>query len=123
MALSSSLAGYGVTIFDRDLLGIASVSAPGFMEHFAEVALEGLSTVPDKVRFTLLETLRAWLDNGGSSLKASQELFVHRNAVNQRLRASEAHTGQKLADPRSIALLTLAYEFDRRKGQKECETW
>lgn len=116
MALSSSLAEHHVTLFDRDLLGVASVSAPDFMEHLAEVALAGLASLPDKARATLLETFGAWLDNGGSALEASKQLFVHRNTVHQRLRTLEARTGQDLADPRSAALLTLAFEIDRRRS-------
>ncbi len=122
MALSSSLIEDGVTIFDRHLLGIASVSAPDFMEHLANVALAGLSLVPKKERATLLETLGVWLDNGGSAQKASEQLFVHRNTVHQRLRKLETHTGQKLANPRSAALLTLAFEIDRRQREQDGAT-
>ena len=122
MALSSSLIEDGVTIFDRHLLGIASVSAPDFMEHLANVALAGLSLVPKKERATLLETLGVWLDNGGSARKASEQLFVHRNTVHQRLRKLETHTGQKLANPRSAALLTLAFEIDRRQREQDGAT-
>jgi hypothetical protein len=122
MALSSSLIEDGVTIFDRHLLGIASVSAPDFMEHLANVALAGLSLVPKKERATLLETLGVWLDNGGSAQKASEKLFVHRNTVHQRLRKLETHTGQKLANPRSAALLTLAFEIDRRQREQDGAT-
>jgi DNA-binding PucR family transcriptional regulator len=119
MALSSSLIEDGVTIFDRHLLGIASVSAPDFMEHLASVSLAGLALVSNKERATLLETLGVWLDNGGSAQKASEVLFVHRNTVHQRLRKLEAHTGLKLDDPRSAALLTLAFEIDRRQHDQD----
>ena len=122
MALSSSLIEDGVTIFDRHLLGIASVSAPDFMEHLASVALAGLAMVPNKERAVLMETLGAWLDNGGSAQKTSEQLFVHRNTVHQRLRKLEAHTGQKLDDPRSAALLTLAFEIDRRQRERDGAT-
>jgi hypothetical protein len=115
MALSSGALGDGVTIFDRHLLEIASVSAPDIMEILASVALGDLTLAPHKDRATLLETFGAWLDNGGSAQKASEQLFVHRNTVHQRLRKLEKYTGQNLGDPRSVALLTLAYEIDRRK--------
>lgn len=118
MALSSSALDDGVTIFDHHLLGIASVSTPDFMEHLANVAFGDLALVPDKERATLLETLGAWLDNGGSAQKASEHLFVHRNTVHQRLRKLEMYTGQDLGDPRSAALLTLAYEINRRHYPK-----
>jgi sugar diacid utilization regulator len=114
MALSSNLAGSGVTIFDRHLLEVAAISAPDFMERLARVALAGLDSVPEKERITLLETFGAWLDNGGSAQKTSEQLFVHRNTVHQRLRKLEMYTGQDLGDPRSLALITLAFEIDRR---------
>jgi DNA-binding PucR family transcriptional regulator len=114
MALSSSLVGDGVTIFDRHLLEVAAVSAPDFMERLAKVALAGLDSIPEKERNTLLETLGAWLDWGGSAQRASEQLFVHRNTVHQRLRKLEMYTGQDLGNPRSVALVTLAFEIDRR---------
>ncbi len=116
MALSSGTLDFGVTLFDQHLLEIAAVSAPDFMEHLANVALGGLAPIPDKERTTLLETLGVWLDNGGSAQKTSERLFVHRNTVHQRLHKLETYTGQSLADPRSAALLTLAYEIDRRQS-------
>lgn len=116
IALDSTLPERGVTIFDRHLLDIASVSAPDVMEHLATVALAGLASVPRKERTTLLETFEAWLDNGGSAQGVAEQLYVHRNTVHQRLRKLEKYTGQDLADPRSAALLTLAFEVERRRG-------
>lgn len=115
IALSSTLPGDSVTIFDRHLLGAAAVSAPGFMERIANGALAGLDAISGKERSVLLETLGAWLDSGGSAQRASEQLFVHRNTVHQRLRKLEMYTGHNLSDPRSSALITLAYEIDRRR--------
>ena len=114
IALSSTLGGGRVTIFNRHFLEAAAVSAPGFMERIAKEAFAGLDAIPDKERNTLLETLGVWLDSGGSAQRASEQLFVHRNTVHQRLRKLETYTGQNLNDPRSAALLTLAFEIDRR---------
>lgn len=114
MALSSSFAEDKVTIFDQHLLGIAAVSAPDFMERLARATFAGLASIPNKERKALLETLGAWLDCGGSAQKASEHLFVHRNTVHLRLRKIEMYTGQSLGDPRSAALMTLAFEIDRR---------
>jgi hypothetical protein len=114
MALSSGIVGGGVTIFDRHLLEVAAVSAPDFMDRLAKMALAGINSIPDKERDTLLETLGAWLDTGGSAQRASELLFVHRNTVHQRLRKLEMYTGHSLGDPRSAALITLAFEIDRR---------
>jgi sugar diacid utilization regulator len=114
MALSSSFTEDNVTIFDQHLLGVAAVSAPDFMERLAKVTFAGLDSIPNKERKALLKTLGAWLDCGGSAQKASEHLFVHRNTVHQRLRKLEMYTGQSLGDPRSAALMTLAFEIDRR---------
>jgi DNA-binding PucR family transcriptional regulator len=114
MALSSNFAEDKVTIFDQHLLGVAAVSAPDFMERLAKVTLAGLDSIPNKERMVLLETLGAWLDSGGSAQKASEQLFVHRNTVHQRLRKLEMYTGRNLGDPRSAALITLAFEIDQR---------
>jgi hypothetical protein len=106
IALTSTLPERGVTIFDRHLLAIASVSAPDVMEHLASLTLARLAAVPDKERTTLLDAFEAWLDNGGSAQGVADQLSIHRNTVHQRLRKLEHHTGQDLADPRSAALLT-----------------
>ena len=91
------------------------------MDHLANVALGGLPPIPSKERATLLETLGVWLDNGGSAQKTSEHLFVHRNTVHQRLRKLEMYTGLSLADPRSAALLTLAYETVRRQSDSSSD--
>ena len=112
IALTSTLTDGGVTVFDRDLLAAAAVSAPDVMNHLARTALAGLADLPDKERAILLETFEAWLDNNGSTQAAAEQLYVHRNTVHHRLRKLELHTGQDLANPRSAALLTLAFEID-----------
>jgi hypothetical protein len=115
IALTSTLPLRGVTVFDRDLLAAAAVSAPEVMNHLAQTALAGIADLPDKERAILLETFQAWLDNNGSTQAAAERLYVHRNTVHHRLRKLQLHTGQDLADPRSAALLTLAFEIARRQ--------
>jgi DNA-binding PucR family transcriptional regulator len=107
-----------VTVFDRNLLAAAAVSAPEVMNHLSQTALAGLADLPDKERAILLETFEAWLDNNGSAQAAANQLYVHRNTIHQRLRKLEQHTGQDLANPRSAALLTLAFEIERRHNHE-----
>ena len=116
IALSSTMADRGVTAFDRNLLAAAAVGAPDVMNHLSQTALSGLDELPDKERVILLDTFEAWLDNSGSAQAAAETLYVHRNTVHHRLRKLEQHTGQDLSDPRSVALLTLAFENQRRQG-------
>ena len=115
IALTSTLPNRGVTVFDRNLLAVAAVSAPDVMNHLAQTALAGLADLSDKERAILLETFEAWLDNNGSTQMAAEQLYVHRNTIHHRLRKLEHHTGQNLANPRSAALLTLAFEIERRQ--------
>jgi hypothetical protein len=119
IALASTLTGPAVTIFDRDLLAVASVSAPDVMDHLAATALAGLAGLPGRERAALLDTFGAWLDNAGSAQAAARQIFVHRNTVHHRLRKLEQHTGHDLSDPRSAAVLTLAYEIERRQRKHE----
>jgi DNA-binding PucR family transcriptional regulator len=85
------------------------------MNHLARTTLAGLADLPDKERAILLATFEAWLDNNGSAQAAAEQLYVHRNTIHHRLRKLEQHTCQDLADPRSAALLTLAFEIERRQ--------
>jgi DNA-binding PucR family transcriptional regulator len=62
----------------------------------------------------LLDTLEAWLDNGGSAERAANVLYVHANTVRQRLRKLEQYTGRALGDPRAAAELCIALESARR---------
>ena len=121
IALTSTLPHCGVTVFDRNLLAAAAVGAPEVMNHLAQSALSGLAGLPDKERAILLETFESWLDNNGSAQAAAEQLYVHRNTIHHRLRKLEQHTGQDLANPRSAALLTLAFEIERRQRHDSTE--
>jgi PucR C-terminal helix-turn-helix domain/GGDEF-like domain len=121
IALTSTLPHRGVTVFDRELLAAAAIGAPEVMNHLAQTTLAGLAGLPDKDRAILLETFEAWLENNGSAQAAAEQLYVHRNTIHHRLRKLEQHTGQDLANPRSAALLTLAFEIDRRRRHDSTE--
>ena len=57
---------------------------------------------------SLLATVEAWLDGGGSATAAGQALFCHPNTVRYRLRRVEELTGRSLDLPRAAAELTVA---------------
>ncbi len=114
IALAGTVGECGVSVFDSNLLGVAAVSAPDVMNRLAATALGGLAHLSEKDRALLLETFGAWLDNAGSAQAAADSLFVHRNTVHHRLRRLEDSTGFNLSDPRSTAVLALAYEIERR---------
>lgn len=103
-----------ITAFDRDVMAVVSVGAPEVMTRVAANVLGPLDVLPDHERAALLDTLEAWLDNGGSAERAAQQLYVHPNTVRQRLRKLEHQTGRAVADPRAAAELCIALETVRR---------
>jgi len=59
-------------------------------------------------RGTLRETLRAYLEAGGSQANASQQLGIHRNTLAYRLQRITELIGRDVSDPRSWLTLHLA---------------
>jgi purine catabolism regulator len=59
-------------------------------------------------RGTLRETLRAFLETGGSHAGASDRLGIHRNTLAYRLRRIGELIGRDVGDPRSWLTLHLA---------------
>jgi hypothetical protein len=103
-----------VTVFDRDVMAVTSMADPEVMGHISATVLGPLDNLVDHEREVLLDTLEAWLDNGGSAERAAQTLYVHPNTVRQRLRKLEHQTGRVLTDPRDAAELCIALETARR---------
>ena len=66
------------------------------------------STCRPPRRRTLLDTLRAVLDAGGSPSRAASTLYCHRNTVMYRLARLEALTGRRLTEARDRLPLELA---------------
>jgi DNA-binding PucR family transcriptional regulator len=114
IALHSAVDDRQVTLFDRDPLAIAAVSAPEVMRRVAHAVLAALDPITPAERTRLLTTFGTWLDNNGSAKETAAAMFCHPNTIRHRLRRLEERTGRSLADPRSIAELSLAFEIDRR---------
>ncbi|HYU83663.1 MAG TPA: helix-turn-helix domain-containing protein [Kribbellaceae bacterium] len=114
IALSGSVPGALVTLFDQAPLAVAAVGSPDVMARFAHNVLGGLDDVPRDDRALLLDTFEVWLDSGGSAVDAAAKMYVHPNTVRYRLRRIEERTGRSLTDPRAVAELCLALEAVRR---------
>jgi DNA-binding PucR family transcriptional regulator len=99
-----------VSFFDDHPLAVAAVSAPDVMQRVSRTVLGTVLDLPAGQSAVLLETLTAWLDNGGSAESASRQMYCHPNTVRQRLRKLESCTGRSLADPRAAAELSLALQ-------------
>jgi DNA-binding PucR family transcriptional regulator len=66
--------------------------------------------LPAQDRSSLLGTLAAWSDAGGSAVEAGKRIYCHPNTVRYRLRRLQEHTGRSLEDPRAVAELLTALD-------------
>ncbi|MFE0427456.1 helix-turn-helix domain-containing protein, partial [Streptomyces sp. NPDC058953] len=78
----------------------------------AEQVFGPLRAVEPAERADLLTTLAAWLDRGGSTRRAGELLYCHRNTVLNRLRRLERLTGRSLANPRDVVDLAMALDAE-----------
>ena len=112
LALTASRPG-AVTVFDAAPVPVTVASAMEVMPRVAVTVLGSLLALRPDDRETLLDTLEAWRDNGGSATAAGAKLFCHPNTVRHRLRRIETLTGRSLSDPLAITELGLALEAVR----------
>ncbi|MDT0307927.1 helix-turn-helix domain-containing protein [Streptomyces sp. DSM 44917] len=92
------------------------VSRPDLSAELATRALRPVLALEPADRDLLLDTVRCWIDQGGSALRTGQRLFCHRNTVLNRLRRFEATTGLDLSRPRDLVAVTLALDTYRLLG-------
>jgi sugar diacid utilization regulator len=103
-----------VTVFDDTPLAVAAVSAPEVMAKISSSVLRRLNELPPAERTILLDTFRAWTQEGGSANDTATKIFCHPNTVRHRLRRIEELTGRSLSRPLDIAELCLAFEVKQR---------
>ncbi|WP_199432303.1 PucR family transcriptional regulator [Qaidamihabitans albus] len=102
-----TLSEFGVAMLDDRLPEALLVGSPQLMPRLQEAAFRDLLRLPAQERDTMLETLEAMIESGGSPTHAAQRLYCHRNTVIYRLQRIESVTGRKVAEPRDRLLLTL----------------
>ncbi|MFJ8229858.1 helix-turn-helix domain-containing protein [Streptomyces sp. NPDC094448] len=88
-----------------------AVARPDLADAVADQLLGPLRTLDPAERAELLATLAAWLDRG-STRRAGELLYCHRNTVLNRLRRLERLTGRTLSHPRDVVDLALALEAE-----------
>jgi sugar diacid utilization regulator len=103
-----------VTVFDDTPLAVAAVSAPEVMAKISSSVLRRLNELPPAERTILLDTFRAWTQEGGSANDTATKIFCHPNTVRHRLHRIEELTGRSLSRPVDIAELCLAFEVEQR---------
>lgn len=97
----------GLASLDDRLPEALLAGSPRLAHRLQHVAFGDLLKLPETERETLLGTLQALLETGGSPTRAAQRLYCHRNTVIYRLQRIETATGRKVAQPRDHLLLTL----------------
>ncbi|MFD4143168.1 helix-turn-helix domain-containing protein [Streptomyces sp. NPDC058572] len=106
----------GVALLDDHLPAALVVSSPALGTALAERMLGPLDAVDPVDRELIVETLAAWLDEGGSAQRAAARLYCHRNTVMNRLRRFEQLTGRSLAQPSDAVMVSLALAARRLLG-------
>lgn len=85
-----------VVELDARLPAALLVTAPDLADRLVRRVLGGLRGLDADERDLLLDTLRTWLDTGGSAGQTAARLYCHRNTVLNRLRRLEGLTGRSV---------------------------
>jgi DNA-binding PucR family transcriptional regulator len=97
-----------VAAFDDHPVDILVAGSPDLAEHTARIVLGPVLDLTESDQQTLLGTLTAWIDAGGSFSRAGEQLFCHRNTVRNRLQRIESLTGRSLTDPQDLTEVCVA---------------
>lgn len=108
--------GAGVATIDDEPVAAIVASAPDISARVIRGLLGRVRELPLGEQELLLGTLRMWISCGGNASAAASELYCHRNTVRNRLQRLEELTGQSLAEPRGITLLSVAATGARLLG-------
>jgi hypothetical protein len=99
-----------VTQFEQTPLRVLAAAAPDAAGELARTVLGPVLELPAHDRSSLLGTLQAWFDAGGSAVETGRRIYCHPNTVRYRLRRLQQHTGRSLDDPRAVAELLAALD-------------
>jgi hypothetical protein len=99
-----------VAQFDQTPLRVLAAAAPDAAGALVRTVLGPVLDLPAHDRSSLLNTLQAWFDAGGSAVETGKRIYCHPNTVRYRLRRLQEHTGRSLDDPRAVAELLAALD-------------
>lgn len=99
-----------VAQFEETPLRVLAAAAPDAAGALVRAVLGPVLDLPAQDRSTLLSTLQAWFDAGGSAVETGRRVYCHPNTVRYRLRRLQEHTGRSLDDPRAVAELLAALD-------------
>jgi hypothetical protein len=98
----------GVALFDDHPIGTLLARSPDLSQRIVELVLGPVLALEADERVALLDSLRVWIGEGGSTTKASERLYCHRNTIRNRLQRIESLTNRSLSDPTQLAEIRLA---------------
>ncbi|MFD8413058.1 PucR family transcriptional regulator [Streptomyces sp. NPDC059650] len=104
-----SSAGPHTALLDERLPMALVASQAELAGRLRQVVLGPVLGLPAEDCRVLLGTLGTWLACRGSTTRAAQVLYCHRNTVSNRLRRLEHLTGRSLSDPAHVVELALAH--------------
>jgi hypothetical protein len=99
-----------VAQFEETPLRVLAAAAPDAAGELVRAVLGPVLDLPAQDRATLLGTLQAWFDAGGSAVETGRRIYCHPNTVRYRLRRLQEHTGRSLDDPKAVAELLAALD-------------
>jgi DNA-binding PucR family transcriptional regulator len=99
-----------VAQFEQTPLRVLAAAAPGAAGELVRTVLGPILELPTQDRSSLLSTLQAWFDAGGSAVETGKRIYCHPNTVRYRLRRLQEHTGRSLDDPKAVAELLAALD-------------
>ncbi|HEY0641200.1 MAG TPA: helix-turn-helix domain-containing protein [Pseudonocardiaceae bacterium] len=102
-----------VRMFSAGPLAALIAHDPDEGRRLAEEVLGAVVDLPPEDRDALLDTLHAFLHNGGSADRAARVLHCHPNTVRYRLNRVRELTGRSLSDPLALAELATAAQAVR----------
>lgn len=108
MAAEGITPGAGIHSYDRRLVPALLLSSPEIARRLVDQWLGPLRSLPEAEAGELIDTLRAWVDAGGSATHAAAAIPCHRNTVLNRLGRVTQLTGQRLTDAPPPVGLALA---------------
>src|SRR5262245_38589973 len=85
-----------VAQFEETPLRVLAAASPDAAGELARMVLGPILELPAQERSTLLTTLQAWFEAGGSASETGRRIYCHPNTVRYRLRRVQERTGRSL---------------------------
>jgi hypothetical protein len=102
-----------MSFMNLDILGILITSDRELLKRYYLKKLGSLENYDKENQSNYLETLESYIHHNGNTAHVGEELFIHRNTVNYRLKKIEELMDIKLSDMKVIAQYQVAFYIRR----------